>query len=165
MVPLPPGDLEFYQQIRETDVLHRIKPPCGSHAQSAGEIGFAAAGGTQQDDVVVLLDVVAGAEPQQFLLLQTSVGQILHILQPFRGVLVCQLQQTHTGLVALLLYLVAAENGLDSDLRVAADFTGPPLPPSKLPTQKVWAAEGAGRAFLPQSCWPGCPPFSGKVCG
>jgi len=30
---------------------------------------------------VVLLDVVAGAEPQQFLLFQTSVGQILHILQ------------------------------------------------------------------------------------
>ena len=27
------------------------------------------------------------------------------ILQPFRGVLVCQLQQTHAGLVALLLYL------------------------------------------------------------
>lgn len=76
-----PGNLELYQQIREPDVLHRIKPPCGSHAQSAGEIGFAAAGGTQQDDVVVLLDVVAGAEPQQFLLFQTSVGQILHILQ------------------------------------------------------------------------------------
>ena len=73
--------MELYQQIREPDVLHRIKPPCGSHAQSAGEIGFAAAGGTQQDDVVVLLNVVAGAEPQQFLLLQTSVGQILYILQ------------------------------------------------------------------------------------
>ncbi len=28
-------------------------------------------------------------------------------------------------MVALLLYFVAAENGLDSDLRVAADFTGP----------------------------------------
>ena len=75
-----PGNLELYQQIREPDVLHCIKPPCGSHAQSAGEVGFAAAGGTQQDDVVVLLDVVAGAEPQQFLLFQTSVGQILHIL-------------------------------------------------------------------------------------
>jgi hypothetical protein len=73
--------LELYQQVWEPDVLHRIKPSCGSHAQSAGEIGFAAAGGTQQDDVVVLLDVVAGAEPQQFLLFQTSVGQILHILQ------------------------------------------------------------------------------------
>ena len=47
------------------------------------------------------------------------------ILQPFRGVFVCQLQQTHARLVALLLYFVAAENGLDSDLRVAADFTGP----------------------------------------
>ena len=63
------GDLEFCQQVWEPDVLHRIEPSCGSHAQSAGEIGFAAAGGTQQDDVVVLLDVVAGAEPQQFLLL------------------------------------------------------------------------------------------------
>lgn len=41
------------------------------------------------------------------------------------GVYLCQLQQTHAGIVALLLYLVAAENGLDSDLRVAADFTGP----------------------------------------
>ena len=41
------------------------------------------------------------------------------------GVLVCQLLQTHTELVALLLYLVAVENCLDSDLRVAADFTGP----------------------------------------
>ena len=30
---------------------------------------------------VVLLNVVAGAEPQQFLLLQSSVGQILHIFQ------------------------------------------------------------------------------------
>lgn len=47
------------------------------------------------------------------------------IFQPFRGVLVCQLLQTHTELVALLLYLVAVENCLDSDLRVAADFTGP----------------------------------------
>ena len=75
------GNLELYQQIREPDVLHRIEPSCGSHAQSASEISFAAAGGTQQDDVVVLLDVVAGAEPQQLLLLQPSVGQILHILQ------------------------------------------------------------------------------------
>ena len=48
-------------------------------------------------------------------------------------VLVCQLQQTHTGLVALLLYLVAAENGLDSDLRVAADFTGPVNEPFTIP--------------------------------
>ena len=30
----------------------------GSYAQSAGEIGFAAAGGTRQDDVVVLLRCV-----------------------------------------------------------------------------------------------------------
>ena len=30
-----------------------------------------------------------------------------------------------SAMVALLLYFVAAENGLDSDLRVAADFTGP----------------------------------------
>lgn len=97
------------------------------------------------------------------------------ILQPFRGVFVCQLQQTHAGLVALLLYFVAAENGLDSDLRVAADFTGPVNEPFTIPLdillvlwrhmlldriQKVWAAKGAERAFLPQSCWPGYPPFS-----
>ena len=55
------------------------------------------------------------------------------ILQPFRSVLVCQLQQTHAGLVALLLYFVAAENGLDSDLRVAADFTGPVNEPFTIP--------------------------------
>ena len=55
------------------------------------------------------------------------------ILQPFRGVFVCQLQQTHSGLVALLLYFVAAENGLDSDLRVAADFTGPVNEPFTIP--------------------------------
>ena len=54
--------LELYQQIREPDVLHRIKPSCGSHAQSAGQIGFAAAGGSQQDDVVVLLNVGDFAE-------------------------------------------------------------------------------------------------------
>ena len=31
--------------------------------------------------------------------------------------------------------------------------------------QKVYAAEGAGRASLLQSCWPGCLPASGKVYG
>ena len=36
-------------------------------------------------------------------------------------------------LVALLLYFVAAENGLDSDLRVAADFTGPVNEPFTIP--------------------------------
>ena len=35
---------------------------------------------------MVLLDVVAGAKPQQFLLLQPSVGQILHILQAGTGI-------------------------------------------------------------------------------
>ena len=49
------------------------------------------------------------------------------------GVHVCQPQQTHAGLVALLLYLVAAENGLDSDLRVAADFTDPVNEPFTVP--------------------------------
>ena len=63
-------------------------------------------------------------------ILERRVGRVFQcpfagIFQPFRGVLVCQLLQTHAELVALLLYLVAAENGLDSDLRVAADFTGP----------------------------------------
>ena len=37
------GNLELYQQNREPDVLHRIEPFCGSHAQSAGQIRFAAA--------------------------------------------------------------------------------------------------------------------------
>ena len=55
------------------------------------------------------------------------------IFQPFQGVLVCQPQQIHAGLVALLLYLVAAENGLDSDLRVAADFTDPVNEPFTVP--------------------------------
>lgn len=32
-------------------------------------------------------------------------------------------------------------------------------------TQRVWAAEGAGRASPPQSCWPGCRPASGRACG
>ena len=54
---IAPGDLEFYQQIWEPDVLHRIKPSCGNHAKSAGEIGLAAAGGTQQDETVVLLSM------------------------------------------------------------------------------------------------------------
>ncbi len=35
---------------------------------------------------MVLLDVVAGAEPQQLLLLQPSVGQIFHILQTGTGI-------------------------------------------------------------------------------
>lgn len=55
------------------------------------------------------------------------------IFQPFQGVLVCQPQQIHAGLVALLLYFVAAENGLDSDLRVAADFTDPVNEPFTVP--------------------------------
>ena len=80
------GNLEFYQQIRESDVFHRIEPSCGSHAQGTGQIGLSAAGGAQQNDVVVLLDVVAGAEPQQLLLLQPSVGQIIHILQTGTGI-------------------------------------------------------------------------------
>ena len=58
-----PGNLELHQKIREPDVFYRIEPPCCGHAQSAGKIGLAAAGGSQLDDVVVLLDVVAGAEP------------------------------------------------------------------------------------------------------
>lgn len=57
-----PGNLEFYQKIRELDVLHSIEPSYSSHAQSAGQIGFAAAGGSQQDDVVVLLNVGDFAE-------------------------------------------------------------------------------------------------------
>ena len=35
---------------------------------------------------MVLLDVVAGTEPQQFLLLQPSVGEIFHILQTGSGI-------------------------------------------------------------------------------
>ena len=81
-----PGDLELHQKIREPDVFQRIEPSCRSHAQSAGQIGLAAAGGSQQDNVVMLLDVVAGAEPQQLLLLQPSVRQILHILQAGTGI-------------------------------------------------------------------------------
>ena len=50
-----------------------------------------------------------------------------------RRIAICQFQQCHTGLVALLLYFVAAENGLDSDLRVAADFTGPVNEPFTIP--------------------------------
>ena len=49
-------------------------------------------------------------------------------LQAFSSRSGVYLSQTHARLVALLLYFVAAENGLDSDLRVAADFTGPVLP-------------------------------------
>ncbi len=30
---------------------------------------------------------------------------------------------------------------------------------------RVWAAEGAGRASPPQSCWPGFLPVSGRACG
>ena len=45
--------LELYQQIREPDVLHHIKPSCGSHAPGAGQIGFAAASSSQQDDVMI----------------------------------------------------------------------------------------------------------------
>ena len=55
------------------------------YARSAGQIGFAAAGGTQQNDVVVLLDAVADTELQQLLLLQPSAGQILHILKASPG--------------------------------------------------------------------------------
>ena len=53
----------------------------GSRMYFTAKNRLAAAGGSQQDDVVMLQDVVAGAEPQQFLLLQPSVRQILHILQ------------------------------------------------------------------------------------
>ena len=47
---------------------------------------LAAAGSSQQDDVMVLLDVIAGTEPQQFFLLQPSVREIFHILQTGTGV-------------------------------------------------------------------------------
>ena len=46
---------------------------------------------------------------------------------------ICQLQQTHAGLVALLFYFVAAENSPDNDLRVAADLTGPVNEPFTIP--------------------------------
>ena len=36
-------------------------------------------------------------------------------------------------MVALLLHFVAAENGLDCDLRIAADFTGPVNEPFTIP--------------------------------
>ena len=47
------------------------------------------------------------------------------VLQSLRRVFIRQLQQTHAGLVALLLHLVAAENGLDHGLGVASNFPGP----------------------------------------
>ena len=47
------------------------------------------------------------------------------VFQSFKGVFVCQLQQTHAGLVSLLFYLVAAENGLDNDLRMTAHLSSP----------------------------------------
>ena len=54
-------------------------------------------------------------------------------LQAFSSRSGVYLSQTHARLVALLLYFVAAENGLDSDLRVAADFTGPVNEPFTIP--------------------------------
>ena len=44
-------------------------------------VGLAAAGSPQQDHIVVLMDVVAGPEAEQFFLLQLPVWQILHIFQ------------------------------------------------------------------------------------
>ena len=38
-----------------------------------------------------------------------------------------------SAMVALLLHFVAAENGLDCDLRIAADFTGPVNEPFTIP--------------------------------
>ena len=38
-----------------------------------------------------------------------------------------------SAMVALLLHFVAAENGLDCDLRIAADFTGPVNEPFTVP--------------------------------
>ena len=68
-----------------------------------------------------------------------------------RRIAICQFQQCHTGLVALLLYFVAAENGLDSDLRVAADFTGPVNEPFTVPLDillVLWRHMRLDRAVL-----------------
>lgn len=75
------GNAEFHQQIRQTDVFHRQELSCSCHAQCTGQIGLAAVGSPRQDHIVVLMDVVAGPEAEQFFLLQLPVWQILHILQ------------------------------------------------------------------------------------
>ena len=63
-------------------------------------------------------------------ILERGAGCILQrplagILQPLRSVFICQLQQTHAGLITLLFYLVAAENGTNHNLRIASYLPGP----------------------------------------
>ena len=58
-------DLEFDQQVRKPDILHGKESPYCSHTQSTGQISLTAASSSQQDDIVVLLDVIAGAEPTE----------------------------------------------------------------------------------------------------
>ena len=78
---IAPGDAEFHQKIRQTNVFHRQELPGSCHAQSTSQIGLTAAGGSQQDDIVVFMDIVAGAQTEQLIPLQFPIRQILDILQ------------------------------------------------------------------------------------
>jgi len=54
---------QFRQLLWQPDIAHGVEPTAGGHAESVGQIGFSAAGGTQNDDVVMLVNEVADAQP------------------------------------------------------------------------------------------------------
>ena len=146
------GNVKLHQQIRQTDVLDCQELSDCRHSQRTCQIGLAAPCRSQQDDVVALLNVIAGAKPQQFLPLQISVWKIFHIFQTGAGV-------GEGGLADQFLQMVIL-TGMDKvkytsleDLPLIMDF----IPPSSVQKWKmrpklgriVWASMGSNIHLIP----------------
>lgn len=81
-----PGHGDLHQQIRQADVPHGVKAAAGSHAKGAGQISLSGPGGSQNDDIVCFLEVGAGGQAQDLLLVQPSFRMVLNILDTGGGV-------------------------------------------------------------------------------
>ena len=81
VVALSPRYGQLGEQIRQPYIADGVEVTPGGHAQGVGDVGFTAAGGSEDDDIVVLVDVIAGAEPGDESFIQLSVGVVLNVFE------------------------------------------------------------------------------------
>ncbi len=58
--PITSGDCQFYQKIRETQILHGIEVAVSCHPQGTGKVGFTGTCRSKDDHVMVFQNVVTG---------------------------------------------------------------------------------------------------------
>jgi len=77
---IPLGDVEFWEETWQTDILCGVAFTAGLLSEGAGEVGFAAAGGAGDDEVMVLRDKGASGELCHEGFIETSWMAVIDVL-------------------------------------------------------------------------------------